>query len=171
MELNLGAPGSSHFTPAADNQDTSNRDKRRKNPSTLCCDKKQLNKIVHRGQVHDLTLPVKFSMLSRDMSAQINTVMSPHTHPILPLVMTAKSKNESKINREKGGKGSRANNLYELDNYRTSPLACTVCFLLQKLKIKTHGQDQCFWSLRTGREQVHAFCIQRIIIFQIKMRK
>jgi hypothetical protein len=42
------------------------------------------NKIVHRGQVHDL--PVKFSTLSRNTSAQINTAMSPHTRQILPLV-------------------------------------------------------------------------------------
>jgi hypothetical protein len=32
------------------------------------------------------SLPVKFSSLSRNMSAQINTAMSPHTRQILPLV-------------------------------------------------------------------------------------
>ena len=41
MEFSLETPGSSHFTPAEDNQDTSNRDKRRKNPSTLRHDKKR----------------------------------------------------------------------------------------------------------------------------------
>ena len=44
------------------------------------------NKIVHRGQVYDLTLPVKFSTLSRNTSEQINTVVSPITRQILPLV-------------------------------------------------------------------------------------
>jgi hypothetical protein len=41
MELNVGALGSSPFTPAEDNQDTLNRDKRRKNPFTLRRDKKR----------------------------------------------------------------------------------------------------------------------------------
>ena len=41
MEFSLETPGSSHFTPSEDNQDTSNRDKRRKNPSRLPCDKKR----------------------------------------------------------------------------------------------------------------------------------
>ena len=37
--------------------------------------------------------------------------------------MTAKSKKKRRKNRENGGKGSEANNLYELEIYRTSPLA------------------------------------------------
>jgi hypothetical protein len=41
---------------------------------------------VHRGQVYDLTLPAKLSMLSRNTSEQINKVVSPITRQILPLV-------------------------------------------------------------------------------------
>ena len=41
MEFSLETPGSSHFTPPGDNQDTWKRDKRRKNPSTLRRDKKR----------------------------------------------------------------------------------------------------------------------------------
>ena len=41
MEFSLETPGSPHFTPSDGNQDTFKRDKRRKNPSTLCCDKKR----------------------------------------------------------------------------------------------------------------------------------
>jgi hypothetical protein len=79
MEFSQETPGSSHFTPAEDNQDTSNLDKRRKNPS-------RLNKNWLRGLAHGQTLlPVKFSVLSRNKSVQI-TVMSPLTHHILPLV-------------------------------------------------------------------------------------
>jgi hypothetical protein len=41
MEFSLETPGSSHFTLAEDNQNTSNCNKRRKNPSTLHRDKKR----------------------------------------------------------------------------------------------------------------------------------
>ena len=41
MEFSLEKPGNPHFTPAEDNQDTSKRDKWRKNPSTLRRDKKR----------------------------------------------------------------------------------------------------------------------------------
>lgn len=48
--------------------------------------KSALNKTMHRGQVYDLTLPAKLIMLSRNTSEQINTVVSPFTRQILPLV-------------------------------------------------------------------------------------
>jgi hypothetical protein len=71
-----------------------------------------------RGLAHGLTsLPVKFSTLLRNTSTQINT-----SDPVVG-TKTTKSKKKRKKNRENGGKGSEMNNLYELDIYRTSPIA------------------------------------------------
>jgi hypothetical protein len=62
-------------------------------------------------------LLVKFSTLSRNTSAHINTVMSPNTHQILPLVPRPR-----KV-RTKRTKNVKKGHLQELDSYRTSPLA------------------------------------------------
>jgi hypothetical protein len=48
MEFSLEAPGSLHFTPSEDNQNSSNREKRRKTPSTLRRDKSVVRDTVLR---------------------------------------------------------------------------------------------------------------------------
>ena len=48
--------------------------------------KSTMNKTVYRGQVYDLKLPAKLSMLSRNTSKKINTLVSPITCQILALV-------------------------------------------------------------------------------------
>jgi hypothetical protein len=83
MELNLWAPESSHFNPAKDTRTPQIVTSGVRILLHYAVTKKAPYKIVHRGQVNDLTLPVKFSMLSRNTSTQINTVMSPNTHQIL----------------------------------------------------------------------------------------
>ena len=55
MEFSLEAPGSLHFTPSDDNQNSSNREKRRKTPSTLRRDKKRSER--HRAQGGPGTAP------------------------------------------------------------------------------------------------------------------
>ena len=55
MEFSLEAPGSLHLTPSDDNQNSSNREKRRKTPSTLRRDKKRGEK--HRAQGGPGTAP------------------------------------------------------------------------------------------------------------------
>ena len=124
MELNLGAPGSSHFTPAEDNQNTSNRDKRRKNPSTLRRDKKRAeqNRAQRAGLRSDAAGQVQHAVEEHERADQHGGV--PH-HPPDPAAgtMTVKSKKKRGKKRENGGKGSEVNNLHELDIYRTSPLA------------------------------------------------
>jgi hypothetical protein len=86
MEFNLGAPGSSILP----------RPKTTKTPQNVTSGVRILlhynvtksapNKSAHRGQVPGLTVPIRFSTLSRNTSTQINTVMSPNTRQILPLV-------------------------------------------------------------------------------------
>jgi hypothetical protein len=106
MELNLGAPRSSHFTPTEDNQDTSNRDKRHKNPSTLCRDKKRAkqNRAQRAGPQPDAVGQVQHAVEEHERADQHGDVPS---HPSDPTTgtKTAKSKKKKKKKGENGGKG------------------------------------------------------------------
>jgi hypothetical protein len=125
MEFSLETPGSSHFTTSEDNQDTSNRDKRRKNPSRLRCGKKHAErKLAQRaGQRPDLAAGQVQHAVEEHEHADQHRDVSPHQSDPAAGTKTAKSNKKKRKNHGKGGKGSELNNLYELDFYRTSPMA------------------------------------------------
>jgi hypothetical protein len=93
MELNLGAPGSSHFTPAEDNQNTSNRGKRRKNPSTLRRDKKRAeqNHAQRAGLEPDAADQVQLAVDEHKRADQQGDVPKHQSDPAAG-TMTVKSK-------------------------------------------------------------------------------
>ena len=121
MEFSLESPGSSHFTSPEDNQDTSNRDKWRKNPSTLRRDKKRAEqrRAQAAGPVPDAGQAQCDGEEHKGTYQQSD--VSPDPSDPAAGTKTAKSKKKKKKIRENGGKVSEPHNLYELEVYRTEP--------------------------------------------------
>ena len=119
MEFSLEKPGNPHFTPAEDNQDTSKRDKWRKNPSTLRRDKKRSELRRARMAGPPSGGEAQCAVQEHEQAGQHG--VSPDPRDPAACTKTAKNKKKRK-NRKNGGKDSETNNSSELEVYRTEPM-------------------------------------------------